>query len=526
MPVPEPPGDFNLWPEVRAISGWPTSDEDSARALADAWRATSERFTQAGTHDIGDLAEGWPDPAGLAYQARVGETLRGATTAGTEMIELARRAEAFAAEVTGVKQGINDLMAANIEVYGREVASLPDVTRPVAHAGFVQQLAGMVTEMVTSAAARIGTAADAAQGTAPAQSGPPPGATPEQVRDWWESQSLPQRYAIVNDQPDLIRNLDGIPAGFRDMANRAVLDRELATLRGQEADLADDVVAPGLETERHDRQLAQIRSKIQGLEEIGDRRDSGTDLYLLGLDTSLDGKAIIASGNPDTAGNIVTHVPGVGHDLSTVTDPGSLDRAESLRLRPGGTEPDPNTAAVYWLGYDAPDDLEAADSEDFARDGQADLARFQDGLRALNPGAHLTAEGHSYGTTVIGHAARDTGVGADGFAADDLVLVGSTDPGVQHVSEYHLDRVAPADIGENVHVTTAANDFVAQAGTARNGNDPTDSSFGADVFYTRPNYLDLVELGSDAASLSPHSNAYNEGNPALDRIREITETGR
>ncbi|MFD8492808.1 alpha/beta hydrolase [Amycolatopsis sp. NPDC059657] len=47
--------------------------------------------------------------------------------------------------------------------------------------------------------------------------------------------------------------------------------------------------------------------------------------------------------------------------------------------------------------------------------------------------SHNTTVGHSYGTTVIGHAARD-----EHLAVDDIVFVASPGVGVNHASELGL----------------------------------------------------------------------------------------
>lgn len=82
----------------------------------------------------------------------------------------------------------------------------------------------------------VGTLAQAADVGA-AQSGlsiigPPEGGTPEQTKAWWDSQSDTAKGAILRDNPDLVRNLDGIPVTDRDTANRTVPAHEIGRLRG------------------------------------------------------------------------------------------------------------------------------------------------------------------------------------------------------------------------------------------------------------------------------------------------------
>lgn len=528
MPIAEPPPTYNLWPEVRAVTGWPTSDEDQARVLAAGWRTGGESFTRAGGHDVTGLAEGWQDGAGQAMQRNVGTMLQRAAQVGVGMAAVAGRADAFAGEVAGVKQGINDLMAANIELYGREIATLPAAAQPAAHAGFVQQLAGMVTEMMTTAAGRI-TAAGPIEGIDPVAGSarfagaagavvPPefaPGTDPAVVRQVWDSLSDPERAAILANDPDSIRGLDGIPAAVRDEANEAALRRELAALRGSEQELIgranQQVEQNGVDPAVVD-ELNEVRRTIGALEAIDRRVTDDQSLFLLGYDTAGDGRAIIASGNPDTARNVITHVPGGFHDLTTVTGEGGLDRAISLREAAGGGEPAGDTSSIFWLGYDSPGTEDEGLSDRQAAEGKAALQQFQLGLRAGNDDARLTVEGHSYGTTVIGHAAREQ------LAADHLILVASVDPGVQRAADYHLDRVDPADIGRHVHATQAINDHLATALTDRFGNNPTlppignRPGFGADVFETSYTLPDVA-----------HNASYADGNAALETIRDITQ---
>ena len=65
-----------------------------------------------------------------------------------------------------------------------------------------------------------------------------------------------------------------------------------------------------------------------------------------------------------------------------------------------------DTAGIVWLGYDAPDTIPRAIGAGYARDGAPDLRDFTEGLResSQNPDARTTVIGHSYGSTVVGHA--------------------------------------------------------------------------------------------------------------------------
>ncbi|MEE6258215.1 WXG100-like domain-containing protein [Plantactinospora sonchi] len=521
MPVPEPPADHGLWPEVRAISGWPEPDEDGVRALADDWRRTGQRFIQAGGYDVGGLAGAWPDAAGSAFQNRARQHLRTAAVTGSEMVELARRADVFANEVTAVKTAIVNLIEANLPRYAAITADRV-VFADFVRAQFVTEVAGMVRELVTAAAGRVAGAGGAPLGRG---DGPPAGATPAQVGQWWNGLLPEQRAAILRDSPDLVRNLDGIPAAVRDEANRAVLEREITALRAREAELVAEEQQRMWQEEppMWNPELLQVRDKLAGLtalqERLGAAATPGREPYLLGLDTADDGRAVVALGDPDTARNVATMVPGVGTDLGSV--PGELDRAGRLwdAARDAGSA---STSVVAWIGYDTPDEVFLAGSESYATGGKQALDSFQDGLRATHQGepALQTVIGHSYGTTTLGHAARD-----ESLAADRLVFVSSPGTGAGHASDLRLDGVAPEQMRQHVYATTPPNDPIRIANLRVNAAqdtpgatpfwvdvghqiDPTSPEFGGQVFET-------------AVGRDPHGASFEPGNPALRTLGEI-----
>jgi hypothetical protein len=116
----------------------------------------------------------------------------------------------------------------------------------------------------------------------------------------------------------------------------------------------------------------------------------------------------------------------------------------------------PSTSVITWDGYAAPQSIFPQAAEDKWADGaKQDLDRFQDGLRASHEGApaHNTVIGHSYGTTVVGHAARDGDLNAD-----DVVFVASPGVGVSNADQLHLDGVPQDQVGRHVHSTVAQHD--------------------------------------------------------------------
>ncbi len=252
---------------------------------------------------------------------------------------------------------------------------------------------------------------------------------------------------------------------------------------------------------------AELARKLRGIDAITARlNDAGQpDAYLIGFSTDGDGRAIVSVGNPDTADNVLTYVPGTGEQLSSAG--GGLNRADEMAedaaLEAGGEI----TSVVYWYGYDAPDSIPAAGRESYAEDGGPILDRFQSGLRATHDGespSRNTVLGHSYGSTVIGHAAR----GSD-FDADAVVFVGSPGVGVDHVSELtgvHADQV---------WATTAKHDVIGLVPDwgSTHGKDPSEADFGARVFAS--------DQGSFFDMTGAHSAYWEAKNSARENIAMI-----
>lgn len=268
----------------------------------------------------------------------------------------------------------------------------------------------------------------------------PHDASPAERRDWWAGLTQEQREEYLAVYPDRIGNLDGIPALVRDAANRDNLQLLIGKLEGR-----DD--------ERSMTQLA-------GLREIDRQLGAGAKpgeppMFLLGVSDEGNGRAIVSFGNPDTAKNVATYVPGLNTALDKDFAEGDLKRARDTAI--GARYHDPSSAAISWLGYDAPQAVDGLSSLAVAGDGRAveggrHLNNFTAGLAATNENSdpHLTAIGHSYGSRTVG-AATQQGDGIPGI--DDIVLLGSPGVGVDRAEELGVGR-------EHVFVGAAENDVV------------------------------------------------------------------
>ncbi|MCJ0906902.1 alpha/beta hydrolase [Rhodococcus sp. ARC_M6] len=296
---------------------------------------------------------------------------------------------------------------------------------------------------------------------------------PTELSAYWNSLSPIEKDSLATRFPT-IGNRDGLPALDRDYYNRRYLD-SLST-------------SP-------DRTYAAVASELR------------PDMFLLSLST--DGHAVIALGNPDTADNVATLVPGTGTSLSGIG--GDLARTTAMFNSARAAAPGSANSVILWSGYNAPPSLPDAGFDSFADGAAPALDKFQDGLRASHdgPASHNVVIGHSYGSTVIGAATTD-GASLD---VDDLVFVASPGVDADRVSDLRLDSISAADMGEHVYATTAFWDPVQLVpkvlGT--HGFDPSDPKFGAQVFESAPG----------APGLSIHGEYWNAENPALNTLGRI-----
>ncbi|MGW6310256.1 alpha/beta hydrolase, partial [Streptomyces niveus] len=267
----------------------------------------------------------------------------------------------------------------------------------------------------------------------------PHDATPAERLAWWQGLTAERREEYLAVHPDLIGNLDGIPASVRDAANRD----NLALLMGKLAGAEDD----------------RSRTMLAGLRSIDEQLRAGghPPIFLLGVGDEGNGRAIVAYGNPDTARNVSAYVPGLGTGLDEAFAENDLKRARDTLL--GAAEYDASTASIVWLGYDAPqlstDDITGNTDVMFMDNAAAGASAYGDfmaGIAATNENddPHLTAMGHSYGSLTVGQAAQREG-GIPGV--DDIVLVGSPGTGADSADDLGVGRA-------HVYVGAAENDPV------------------------------------------------------------------
>ncbi|MET7968002.1 alpha/beta hydrolase [Micromonospora sp. NPDC005305] len=547
-----PPERLGEWaadvPPIGYAQLW-RADPGSWAAAGAAWRGlTGPIRSRADGLDtrIGALRPGWSGAASAIAQGRIGELRTMLTDVLPALVEVDQVLAEFAATVGVAKARLGAAVAhagAGDLLVDRAGAVRPDPARPrpawVVGPAVAQvstevrgalALAGAADREAAGRLAELTTAAVTGWVSAPPAWRPPPGAGPAEVSRWWAGLTPAERRWLVSREPDRVGRLDGLPVAARDQANRLLLTRRRAELLGRRAGLLGrraglllPFPAGPLELARLAR-LAAVEAALRGLDGLGERlaAPGAPRAYLLGLDPAGDGRAVVALGNPDRAGAVLTYVPGMTADLAD--SPGELGRAARVLDRCAAIDPGTEAAAVLWLDYDAPDFLPEAARGRQAEDAGPALHRFQEGLRASHEGppARQTVLGHSYGSVVVGTAARD-----HGLSADALVFVGSPGVGVDRAAELRMPpgQVWAATAPDDVIRLARPPDELARravlAGTPLGpaaalldphgdrlwfGEDPGSPGFGGRRFPSGPH---------------GHAGYWDPGNPALDGMARI-----
>ncbi|WP_040589762.1 alpha/beta hydrolase [Sciscionella marina] len=307
-------------------------------------------------------------------------------------------------------------------------------------AGAGQYGVGQTGNLTTAAAA--GTAAMAL--TTP---DPPAGGTAAQNAAWWGTLSKAEQGAAIGATPDKIGNLNGVPAVARSQANMNRIPAMRARLMQR------------LKNSGSVDEIKSIEAKLKSLDKIKETMHRGNRSLLVLDDTHPRMEAAIGIGDVDGAKNVNVFTPGF-----TTTVDGSIKGYDSAmadllqkenylnRVHGGGSN-----AAVTWIGYQAPQADEVASSQSVAlpqaaQHGGNKLAGFLSGVgvahEANNAPLHLTALGHSYGSTTTGEALGHN------TPANDAVLFGSPGEGW---NKPHVN-------GGHIYSEQAATDYVPAAG--------------------------------------------------------------
>lgn len=133
-------------------------------------------------------------------------------------------------------------------------------------------------------------------------------------------------------------------------------------------------------------ELDEAKRNLRGVTDIEKalNEDGEPPKYLMKLAPNDLGRAIVATGNPDTADNVATLVPGIASNLGGIG--GMMDSARNLYEAAESADTAATTSVISWQGYDAPQNVAEAAYPSYAQEARAELNRFQDGLSATDQG--------------------------------------------------------------------------------------------------------------------------------------------
>ncbi|WP_309127910.1 alpha/beta hydrolase [Microbacterium sp.] len=403
----------------------------------------------------------------------------------------------------------------------RRTAITGDISELIARTAENEEfLVQLFTGADTASEAQSATGGVSALALSAIASKPRVSAGPEAMNAWWRGLSAAEQDALITAYPDRLGSADGLPASARDAANRLLLEADLADLEMKEH---EGTLAP-----EEKQKLANARAAREALDIAdgyvlpGTNDRPGGQLWLYDPEAfDGDGRVAIAVGDLDTADDVSVQIPGIRTGM--VGAPGGVDDAtrlyESARYNGDGS----SVATMFWLGYNTPagDLIEwgQVPSENRAADGGERLAAAVDGLRAsrADDPAHMTAIGHSYGSTATSYAATE-----HDLAVDDVALIGSPGAGpADHASDFSVGA-------DHVYDGRNSRDFVAllgDEGWARKdrffdvglGIDPSSEDFGAQRFEA-----ESTDRGS-GANLDDHVRYYDRDSESLYNLGRIVD---
>ncbi|SFA84442.1 Alpha/beta hydrolase [Amycolatopsis marina] len=337
-------------------------------------------------------------------------------------------------------------------------------------------------------------------------------ASAQDVKKWWDSLTPMQQESAIYTHGDVIGGMDGIPVEDRDRANRIGFAEEHAEISTRHAELEELGDARNSDQQREYERLGETLRGLDAIDERLEREPTDTvpQSYLLDYSTEGNGRGIVATGNPDTADNVVTSIPGTGSNLAGIG--GELDRGDLILDKANQLSRNAETAAITWVGYDAPQDVGQATNAHYAEDAAGDLRGFQEGLRATHEGAasNNTVIGHSYGSTVIGHSAQGENAQLN---VDNVVFIGSPGVGVDNASELQV-----AD-DTNIYASTAENDMIRGTPPFIHGPQPIGDDFGAQSFTSDAGTEGDWYTGG--YSTAAHSEYWNKDSASLENMGRI-----
>ncbi|MBS7548550.1 hypothetical protein KHA85_10765 [Dietzia sp. Marseille-Q0999] len=340
---------------------------------------------------------------------------------------------------------------------------------------------------------------------------------PREVARLWHSLGPADRARLARDHPEL-GSVAGLSSATRDAINRTRLRRLLDATGSAAGAAAGAGSGAGQQvSDEAARNLATLAAYLE--------QDPRRHL----LDLHPDGRAVVASADPDSAERVVTLVPGTGSSLADLGRTGdragavceAADAAEAAGEAGAGHGKGAAgvCVAVSWQGYDAPDGIvSAGSSADPAWVHAGDLRTYAAGLDAVErldgDDAPHAAIGYSYGSVVLGAAAADP----EGLAADLMIHVGSPGAGVESLDRQWVDEAGvsrPAVDDDVVAVASRWDPVPWWSVTGVLGERPGTDEFGG-------RSVDVTEPGAGPESVrTAHSRYLDPGTVSLPEIGRL-----
>jgi hypothetical protein len=356
----------------------------------------------------------------------------------------------------------------------------------------------------------------------------PVGKGPKDVNSWWTSLRQAERDKLLKNWPDKLGNLNGIPTVDRDKANRTIMAQDInrpAQVARARGVTVDEVLAHPDQYGMNPRMMARHNNALkvrEGLKHNAGRTGAPSFLHIYDPERfDGAGRAAIAIGDPDAAANTAVVVPGTSHSVTE----GWLSSNDAANVfnETRAADPGRSTSVIAWMGYDAPDSLTdpQVGQTGLAHQGGQLLASDVNALSATHHDgvpSHITAIGHSYGSTTVADAAAGYGMHVNGMHVNDVVLVGC--PGTdmaKNASDFHLPD------GGHVYVGSASTDPITFLGgmpqaqfpgtdvTVALGPDPAMDGYGSTRFKAEVPGL----------TWNDHSHYYEPGTESLFSIGDI-----
>ncbi|MGB8862365.1 MAG: alpha/beta hydrolase [Ilumatobacteraceae bacterium] len=312
---------------------------------------------------------------------------------------------------------------------------------------------------------------------------------------WDEMSDEERREFLENADLDQVGNDDQNPPHMRYSANLIRVEEQIALLESK-----------GSLTAAEAARLASYKQLVEG----------NPPKQILYFDPSGDGRIAVVEGDLSHASNVAVKVPGISNSLDNIGGP----IGEGERLYAEHRE---GTAVITWL-YDAPvgvsvgmtpQEMAQIGTDAMARQAAPELCQFVAGLnRGLGEQINLTVIGHSYGSLVVGLAAKQ------GMNVDNVVFIGSPGVGVGSVAEFNLPvgaHVYAAEPGAAASVggVGIGGDYVSNLGHHAHpfGAVPTESGFGAEI----------VDIGNRGKAWESHDDYYADGSKSLHQLGRIVQ---